>query len=149
MRIPALIVFAIFLAFTVYYINWYNNITLSLFTNVSQTSKNRIFCMILTKPDNFPTRALTTLSVWASKCSDYRFVSVTPAHLTHPDNASIVKNSIFRLLHPKGLTRENYTELSTKVFYTIRDVYEEVGDSYDWYFKADGLFFFFYLHSLN
>jgi hypothetical protein len=99
---------------------------------------NRIFCMILTKPDNFKTRALVTLYVWVSKCSDYRYISVTPEHLVRPDNKTFVDNSEFKLLHPNGLITENYYDLTRKIFYAFRDIYEEVQDKYDWYLKADG-----------
>jgi hypothetical protein len=64
---------------------------------------------------------------------------MTPAHLAYPENETILKESPFNLLHPKGLQRENYTELTDKVFSAFRDIYEEVGDSFDWYLKADGL----------
>jgi hypothetical protein len=104
----------------------------------SENNNNNIFCIILTKPDNLRTKALTTLYVWATKCSNYKFVSVKPDYLSHPDNETILRDSPFNLLHPKGLVRENYTELTDKVFYAFRDIYEEFGNQYDWYMKADG-----------
>jgi hypothetical protein len=88
--------------------------------------------MILTKPDNFKTRALVTLYVWVSKCSDYRYISVTPEHLLHPENKTVVDNSEFKLLHPSGWIKENYYNLTRKIFYAFRDIYEEVQDKYDW-----------------
>jgi hypothetical protein len=97
--------------------------------------------MILTKPDNFQTRALVTLYVWVSRCSDYRYVSVIPEYISADETNTkadpgqtkeILENSVFRLLHPKGLLQENYSDLTRKVVYTFRDVYEQVGDSFDW-----------------
>jgi hypothetical protein len=107
-------------------------------SRLSTTKKNLIFCIILTTPQRLRTRAMTVLYVWASKCSNYKFVTFTPERLSHPDNSTILKDSPFNILHPKGLLRENYTELTDKVYYAFRDIYEEFGDTYDWYLKADG-----------
>jgi hypothetical protein len=103
-----------------------------------QSKKNSIFCIILTTPERLKTRGLTVLYVWVSKCSNYRFVTMTPSYLSHPDNSSTLKKSPFNLLHPRGLLRDNYWELTNKVYYAFRDIYEEFGDQYDWYLKADG-----------
>ena len=108
-----------------------NNVPLPL-------KKNLIFCIILTTPERLKTRGLTVLYVWVSKCSNYRFVTMTPSYLSHPDNSSTLKKSPFNLLHPRGLLRDNYWELTNKVYYAFRDIYEEFGDQYDWYLKADG-----------
>jgi hypothetical protein len=111
----------------VYFFTSYLNEINRLFSEHRQTAKkNQIFCMILTKPDNLRTKALVTLYVWVSKCSDYRYDSVTPEYIAQPENKTFAENSIFKLLHPKGLIRENYTELTKKVLYAFRDVYEQV-----------------------
>jgi hypothetical protein len=118
---------------------------------LSRKRKNKqLFCIILTKPENLATRAFAALYVWARKCSDYRFVTIPPDYLSHPDNQTLFKKSSFNLLHPRGLVNESYDELTKKVLYAFRDVYEEVGDQYDWYLKADGLLFcLFYIKHLS
>jgi hypothetical protein len=108
----------------------------------------RIFCMILTEPESLKTRALTVLYIWASKCTNYKFVSLTPDYLSHPDNQTLLRKSPLNLLHPKGLLRQNYTELTSKVFYAFRDVSEEFGDEYDWFVKADGELIFNNMHQV-
>jgi hypothetical protein len=100
----------------------------------------KIFCIVLTKPDRLRTNALTVLYIWALKCTNYRFVSLTPEYLSHKDNRTILRRSPLNLLQPKDLFKENYTESTSKVFHAFRDIYEEFGDYYDWYLKADGLF---------
>lgn len=97
----------------------------------------RIFCIVLTAPKNFH-KLTAILSIWVSKCTNYRLISMFKANETIKSNSTrkFIGEPI-NLLQPPGLQRENYSELTDKVYNAVRDVYLEFGEQYDWYLKVD------------
>ena len=112
----------------------------------SQRKPLRIFCMILTSPNNLDLKAIYVEQSWAHKCDNHKFVTVIPeAYLKfnskliekQNNNESVEFNStMLPLYQPAGLKQENYGQLTDKVYWMIMDVYRHFGD-YDWYIKAD------------
>ncbi len=99
----------------------------------------RLFCIIFTAPKKFgEQRPFTVLNVWATKCDNYRFVTVMPngTNFTRTKSESLEIGEPFNIMQPRGFVKENYWKLTNKVFLTFKQVYEEFGD-YDWYLKGN------------
>lgn len=108
--------------------------------------KVRVFCIILTQPKNINTMAKTIYDAWAHKCDNFKFVLKIPDDVKQ-DNKFLnfagfnFKNEsgaieINNILEPANLEKDEYSNLATKVFLTLKYVYEKY-DNYDWYLKAD------------
>lgn len=74
--------------------------------NIVEDSKN-LFCLIKTTPDALKSnKTLTVYNVWASRCSNYRFISLIPGELNSSieiyDGHREVRMP-FYLLQPKGI----------------------------------------------
>lgn len=100
-----------------------------------------LFCIILTSPHNLQTsRPYTILNVWASKCSDYRFISVIPDNVRQElKKSNLSENFVgkaLKILQPEGHNEEKYSNLTFKVLHSFRDVYKN-HSGYKWYLKAD------------
>jgi hypothetical protein len=80
------------------------------------------------------------LATWASKCSNYRFVSVLPGRVRQElDKFNITSQTLgepVNLLQPREWDSEIYDNLTYKVLLAFRDIYKEHSD-YNWYLKAD------------
>ena len=59
--------------------------------NCERTNKTRIFCMVLTKPENFDTKALAAYQTWVRKCDNYKFISVIPEKYKNDKKYSVSK----------------------------------------------------------
>jgi hypothetical protein len=104
-----------------------------------------LFCIILTTPKSLrTTRPYVVMTTWASKCSDYRFVTVLPEplavelakfNITKTVKYKIIGEQI-NILQPHGWLNESYDNLTYKVLLAVRDIYSEHSD-YKWYLKAD------------
>jgi hypothetical protein len=106
----------------------------------SQQDK-KIFCMILTTPQGLSSgKTLAQLSTWATKCSNYRFITV----ITDPVKRRLQSKGLsvdrvpspLNLYHPHEWAIDSYWALTSKVYAMFRDVYREHGD-YEFYMKAD------------
>lgn len=91
----------------------------------------KIFCMILTTPNGYKDeKAQTILNVWASKCDNFKFITIIP------DSLKSNKSLESFLLHPDGLHNDEYSKLTDKVLLSFRNIYKKF-NGYDWYLKAD------------
>ena len=117
----------------------------------SSSSATTIFCIILTHPNNFFTKASAINQTWAPNCNNYRFISTIPTFYlekSHHSNKSLNgregSSSSLEISHPMPIlqprgfntTPDEYSELSDKVFAAFVAVFELYPD-YDWYLKAD------------
>ena len=106
----------------------------------------RIFCMILTHPNNFKTRTKAVYESWATKCDKYKFISVIPDEWLKKNNISITNETIlkgfefdyenFNYLQPVNYTFDVYNKLTDKMFQTFKYLYKNYND-FDFYLKAD------------
>lgn len=149
--------FALLCVFSVFFVLYilYNSSNIELFTLYSSTpilsslildaskqTGDRIFCMILTKPDNFDSKARTTYQTWAHKCDLHRYITVIPEKYrgqssTFKPNSSLELSQNLNFLQPEGLIAENYSKLTTKVLLAMKDIYDRYRDKFDWFLKAD------------
>lgn len=103
----------------------------------------KIFCMILTSPDNIESKAKVVYQTWATKCDGFRFIS------TLPETMQIKRKSFRKDLHfyksilqPKGLIKDTYETLTDKVYLTFKHLNLKHNE-FDWYLKADDDTFIF------
>lgn len=103
-----------------------------------QVKKNpTLFCMILTTPKSFEKlRAQATLNIWAHKCDNFKFISLTTNEIKQVQNQSGLKEMNYFIMHPRELVEDKYGKLTQKVFFAIKQIYSDFG-TYDWYLKAD------------
>lgn len=112
-----------------------NNHDVSLKT--ISTKHPTIFCMILTTPKSFEKlRAQTTLSVWAHKCDNFKFISLTTDIIKKTQNQLELNDINYLIMHPEELKEDKYSQLTKKVFSAIKQIYTQFGN-YDWYLKTD------------
>lgn len=114
-------------------------------TQKTKSNEPTLFCFILANPDNFFHKTTAVYKTWATKCDDFRFVSVIPKlylneetkYFKLADNqVSIEVDRPFPLLQPAGHQNENYKKLTDKIYLTLIDIYKRY-NKYDWYLKAD------------
>jgi hypothetical protein len=102
-------------------------------------SEPRIFCIVFTAPQKFKTnQPMIVLNVWASKCDNYRFVTIIPNNTEHHFNTRFKSHEIgepMNILQPRGWVNESYDDLTSKVLSAFGQVYEEFSP-YDWYLKG-------------
>jgi glycoprotein-N-acetylgalactosamine 3-beta-galactosyltransferase len=112
------------------------------------SSKQTIFCMILTHTNNFDSRAKLMYETWAHECDGYKFISVIQPNLLDKTSNSSDKHEInykgFNILQPPGLNESlnSYNRLTDKVLLSFKYFYNRY-DKYDWYLKADDDTFIF------
>lgn len=104
---------------------------------IKVTRHPTVFCMILTTPKSFEKlRAQTTLSVWAHKCDNFKFISLTTDVIKKTQNQSELNDINYLIMHPNDLIEDKYSKLTKKVFSAIKQIYAQFGN-YDWYLKTD------------
>jgi hypothetical protein len=99
----------------------------------------RIFCIIFTAPKKFgEQRPFTVLNIWATKCDNYRFVTVMPngTNYTRTKSDSLEIGEPLNIMQPRGFVKENYWKLTSKVFMTFKQLNDEYGSEYDWFLKG-------------
>jgi glycoprotein-N-acetylgalactosamine 3-beta-galactosyltransferase len=119
----------------------------TLTENETKAQNVRIFCIILTKIDDWDTKANATYQTWASECTNHRFITLIPDHLKQLKNENkqsieFVNKNGLHFLQPNEFIKEDYSHLTDKVWLAITDVYKNYKD-YDWYLKADDDTFIF------
>jgi hypothetical protein len=85
----------------------------------------RIYCLILTSPQYFDTRARAVHSTWAPRCDGYSFVS---------EYSNDTKGLP---IAPIGNLSSGYWRLTLKTTLAFHYVYEHFYNDYDWFVKAD------------
>jgi hypothetical protein len=115
------------------------------------THRNRLFCIIPATPDSFKSlKAFTVLNAWANKCDNYRFVLKIPVSLVKKAGMNASSNQAsemafgngnevnepVNLLHPIEMFKDEYAKLTSKMFFTIKDIYLKHIDQYDWFLKG-------------
>jgi hypothetical protein len=102
-----------------------------------QLDKKELFCLIKTTPGALASnKTLTTFKVWASRCSNYRFITLIPEDklamaVKYGNHAEI--STPFYLTQPEGLKVEVYGKITDKLYSAMRYVYSRFND-YKWYF---------------
>lgn len=138
----------LFLFYTQYPRNLYPNRPQQKLKNFEREAK--LFCIILTLPENLNTKAKIIYESWANLCDNSKFVLKIPKNLTHNnsllelskfknDNGSIDLNNI---LEPSNFSQDIYDNLTNKVFQTFAFLNSNY-DTYDWYLKTDDDTFIF------
>lgn len=130
------------LVINIFYVSHLYRKTFKTHKQTSKFKHLKIFCIILTKDDEFsyPLQKLV-YEIWANKCTDYRFIMTIPKHLNLDSRASIESGIEFEIdnlkyLHPPGFKNDTYLNLSEKVFMAFKYIYNKYKD-FDWYLKAD------------
>lgn len=99
-----------------------------------------IFCLIKTHPKNILiNKTLNIYNVWGRKCDNYRFVTLIPHYLRPKDldnDRTIEVFDKFYMIQPKGLNKESHGNLTLKIYYAVKYVYEKF-PGYDWYHIVD------------
>ena len=85
----------------------------------------RVFCLILTAPRYFATRARAVNLTWAPRCDRYVFISEYSEESHGLPLAPIVN------------IRPGYQHLTQKVSLALLYVYEHFRDDFDWFLKSD------------
>lgn len=79
------------------------------------TTNKTLFCLIKTTPNALKSnKTLTVFNIWASRCSNYRFVTIIPEELRPSAEIYGEHREIqmpFYLLHPEGLKVVKYYTL--------------------------------------
>ena len=112
----------------------------------------RIFCLILTHPDNINTRTNAVFNAWATKCDNYKFISVIPEKWLNESNVFITNETKLNgfefeyqnisFLQPMNFTLDRYNKLTEKMYKTFMYLYKNYND-YDYYLKTDDDTFIF------
>jgi hypothetical protein len=103
---------------------------------INLAQKKELFCLIKTTPGALKSnKTLTTFKVWASRCSNYRFITLIPEDklstaVTYGNHTEI--STPFYLTQPEGLKTEVYGKITDKLYSAIRYVYSRFND-YKWY----------------
>lgn len=125
-----------------------NSTSINVAQNVTNKS-NRLFCIILTSQKNYKVRTQTIYNAWASKCDEYRFITMVPPEIKNQLNGSNLTNKSVefkyndqKFLQPADLVHDQYDELTDKMYLTFRDINKRYGQ-FDWYLKADDDTFIF------
>ena len=121
--------------------NYFNADTIS-FRN-GENKKMRIFCLILTKADNFKTKTRAVSQTWAKECDEHRFISLLPNEIG-TKRLDIAQDDL-NILKPEGLLDDQYNLLTNKVYLALIDVSKNY-KSYDYYLKTDDDTFIFIDH---
>jgi glycoprotein-N-acetylgalactosamine 3-beta-galactosyltransferase len=111
---------------------------------VKKDDKPTLFCFILTIPDNYYNKTTSVYRTWATKCDDFRFISVIPKlylneqtkYFKHDNQVSVEVDRPFPILQPAGHEKEIYKRLTDKIYLTLIDLYRRY-NKYDWFLKAD------------
>jgi glycoprotein-N-acetylgalactosamine 3-beta-galactosyltransferase len=115
----------------------------------STEKKKTLFCFILAQPENFFHKTSVVWKTWAKECDDFRFISIIPKLFLDQSikkpHGSIETNFPFPVLQPANFDKENYQQLTTKIYLTLIELYRSYND-YDWYLKADDDTFVFVDH---
>ena len=85
----------------------------------------RVFCLILTAPKYFATRARAVNLTWAPRCDRYLFISEYSDQSHGLPLASIIN------------IQPGYQHLTQKVSLALIYVYEQFRDDFDWFLKSD------------
>lgn len=114
---------------------------LTRFHQLGDSNPKFLFCIVLTTPKGIREKALFALNLWIYRCSDYKIITVIPDVLNSTSNSSRKEftREPLNLHQPVGYNQENYEKLTDKVIRAFRDIYKTHGDSFDWYFKVDGI----------
>ncbi len=116
------------------------------------TSSPRVFCMILTSNRYFNLRAKAIYETWATKCDEFKFIMKIPEKFNESKGNPIKLSDI---LDPPGLQNDIYKKLTDKMFCTLKYLYTQTENHYDFYLKADDDSFVFvdnlrwFLHDKN
>ena len=101
--------------------------TIYRFNALERNSSNaqvRIYCLILTSPQYFNTRARAVNSTWAKRCDRYSFIS---------ESSNDTKGLP---VAPLANITPGYWHLTQKTTLALHYVYENFANDYDWVFKV-------------
>jgi hypothetical protein len=88
-------------------------------------------------------QAQVVSQTWAHHCDKHFLItSINETMGRMFPNKSIENNEPFPMLQPAGLVNDTYTQLTSKLYATIKHIYKHHND-YDWYLKADDDTFIF------
>jgi hypothetical protein len=85
----------------------------------------RIFCLILTSPKYFDSRATAVNQTWAPRCDKYTFIS---------EYSNDTKGLPITMLENLTIGRDHLTQKTTLA---LKYVYEKFINDFDWFVKAD------------
>ena len=116
------------LVFFIFYLFIHSLSTIHQFNVLEQNYSNaevRIYCLILTSPQYFDTRARAVNSTWAKRCHRYSFIS---------ESSNDTKGLP---IAPLPNITPGYWHLTQKATLALHYVYENSANDYDWVFKGD------------
>jgi glycoprotein-N-acetylgalactosamine 3-beta-galactosyltransferase len=122
------IIFTPVLFFFIFYLSIHPLSTIFPLNISNQNNSNaqvRIYCLILTSPEYFDSRARAVNSTWAPRCDGYSFISEYSNDTKGLPIASI------------GNLSAGYWHLTLKTTLAFHYVYKHLLNDYDWFVKAD------------
>lgn len=106
-------------------------------------NNQRIFCIILTMPQNLNNKTKLVFDLWVNKCDGHIFLSTIPDELLNDNQKKSDKiiNGLeidigFKVFQPPNYTKEKYGKLTDKTLSAFKYVYQYNSD-FDFYLKAD------------
>lgn len=92
------------------------------FATIDLHSEVRILCWVLTYPKNHLTKAAAVKDTWGKRCNKLVFISTSP-----DENLDILLVNV----------TEDRRHLWGKTMKGLQQIYEQFGNEYDWFLKAD------------
>ena len=122
--------------------------------NVSNDTKSRVLCLIITTDDNIKKRTIPVYKTWAKKC-DKALFACNCSKLTNImksedprkffENDQEYKYALNLTILPINMT-ENKSKMAEKILKVIRFAYDQYIDKFDWFLLTDDDTFIFIDH---
>ena len=129
--------------FSLYFYNQKINKISSLIPSYLDFKYPRIYCIVLTIPQNLKTKTKLIYDLWVNKCDGHKFISIIPdEYLNNHPNIELINKTGFEInigfdvLQPPNYMKESYGKLTDKIFNAFKYIYQQ-SPQFDFYLKAD------------
>jgi hypothetical protein len=112
----------------------FQNFQFNRVDNHSELSSVRIFCLILTTPKNYLTRAKAINETWARRCDRYFFITESSQESMTPEQINFTQQIP---IAPIKDILAGYDHLTLKSTLAFLFAYENYLNDFDWFIKAD------------
>jgi len=112
----------------------FQNFQFNRVDNHSELSSVRVFCLILTTPKNYLTRAKAINETWARRCDRYFFITEYSQETMTPEQINFTQQIP---IAPIKDILAGYDHLTLKSTLAFLFAYENYLNDFDWFIKAD------------
>ena len=154
-RFSLLILYAfLFIILTQIILKNYSNYFTKSNQNVSNDTKSRVLCLIITTDDNIKKRTIPVFKTWAKKCdkalfacncSNFTNIMKSEDPRKFFDNDQEYKYALNLSILPINMT-EHYSKMAEKIMKVLRYAYDQYIDKFDWFLLTDDDTFIFIDH---